>query len=125
MAGIKGRSGRRKSIPALVKEALEGNEANLPLYLERLQGIALNKQASPKDRVEAIEYLINRALGSPKATTDVRVSRIVTLTGEQWEWFCQHMDNVKRESSKLLVLSVLDEGAAIPMLEEGNGDTPL
>lgn len=84
MAGIKGRSGRRKSVPALVKEALDINEAKLHIYLKRLEVIALNKNASPKDRVEAIEYLINRALGMPKASTDLRVGRLITLTGEDY-----------------------------------------
>lgn len=102
MSGIKGRSGRRKSVPTLVKEALDTNEARLHIYLERLRDIALNKSASPKDRVEAIEYLINRALGMPKATTDLRVGRLITWTGEDWSEMCQLLDGPREEEQKLI-----------------------
>jgi hypothetical protein len=83
LSGIKGRSGRRKPVSALVAEALDVNEGNLPAYLGRLETIALNRHASPKDRVEAIEYLINRALGAPKATTDLRIKAVPRLTAEE------------------------------------------
>lgn len=85
MSGIKGRSGRRKPVSALVAEALDVNEGNLPAYLGRLETIALNRHASPKDRVEAIEYLINRALGAPKATTDLRIKAVPNFTAEELE----------------------------------------
>jgi len=102
LAGIKGRSGRRKSVPTLVKEALDINEAKLHIYLERLEVIALNKNASPKDRVEAIEYLINRALGMPKATTDLRVGRLITLTNEDYSEWCRLLDGARGEELKLI-----------------------
>ena len=102
MSGIKGRSGRRKSVPALVKEALDANEAKLHIYLERLQNIALNKNATPKDRVEAIEYLINRALGMPKSTTDLRIGRVITLTGGDYSEMCQLVDKSREDEQGLI-----------------------
>lgn len=102
MAGIKGRSGRRKSVPTLVMEALDANEAQLHVYLERLGAIALNKHASPRDRVEAVEYLANRALGSPKSTTDLRVGTLITLTSEDYSEWCQGLDRLREEEQKLI-----------------------
>lgn len=102
MSGIKGRSGRRKSAPTLVKEALDANEAKLHIHLGRLEAIALNKRADPKDRVDSIEYLINRALGTPKATTDLRIGLLFTLTGEEWVDMCLLFDRPREEEQRLI-----------------------
>lgn len=102
MSGIKGRSGRRKAVSTLVKEALDANEAKLEKHLGKLEAIALNKTASARDRVDAIEYLINRALGAPKATTDLRIGRLITLTGEDYSAMCRLFDRPIEEQQKLV-----------------------
>ena len=73
MAGKKGRSGRRKSTVTLVMEALEKNDNFLLQYLEELREIAFDKNAPVRDRIQCLEYLINRSQGTPKAQTDLRI----------------------------------------------------
>lgn len=78
MAGKKGRSGKRKSTPTLVAEALELNESKLPDYLNVLQELVGNPSATVKERMDCIFYLINRSQGSPRQSIDQR-SLVATI----------------------------------------------
>ena len=72
MSGKKGRSGKRKSTPTLVAEALDYNESKLPDYLRVLQDLVDNKSATVKERMECIFYLINRSQGTARQSIDSR-----------------------------------------------------
>lgn len=78
MAGKKGRSGKRKSTPTLVAEALDYNESKLPDYLKALQELVDNKSATVKERMECIFYLINRSQGTARQSIDSR-SLVATI----------------------------------------------
>ena len=84
IAGKKGRSGRRKSAPTLIKEALDLNDEYLPEYFEALRKLAFDENASVRERTECLVYLLNRSLGSPKAQTDLRVKGTFQLTPEDY-----------------------------------------
>jgi len=72
MSGKKGRSGKRKSTPTLVAEALELNESKLPDYLKVLQCLVNDKSATIKERMECVFYLINRSQGTARQSIDSR-----------------------------------------------------
>lgn len=97
MAGKKGRSGRRKSAPTLIKEALDLNDEYLPQYLEELRNIAFDEKASIRDRRECLEYLLNRSMGSPKAQTDLRVKGEFQLTADEYREMGAELDRVRAE----------------------------
>ena len=68
MAGRKGRSGRKRSISALVNKALEQVDQRIPELFNKLI-----EKGVQGDR-ECLIYLIDRRLGKPKQSTDVDLS---------------------------------------------------
>jgi len=60
-------SGPKRKLSTLMKEAIDQDRANLPAYFDKLSEIALRGDK------EALIYLINRHLGSPKQSIDARV----------------------------------------------------
>ncbi len=60
-------SGKKKLLNTLMKESIEQDRDNLPDYFNKLSEIALRGDK------EALIYLINRHLGSPKQSIDARV----------------------------------------------------
>ena len=82
MAGIKGRggrpgrSGRRPKVTKGLTDALRENDANVPEYLSELSKMALNNsipKLSTKERIDALQHLINRSLGTPKAKLETEI----------------------------------------------------
>ena len=76
MSGVKGKSGRRKEPTTLISEALKRNDANVVDYLSELSKIAMNNsipRLSTKERIDALQYLINRSLGTPKAKLETEI----------------------------------------------------
>ena len=59
-------SGRHKEPAQIIKEAISKDAQNLPKYFQRLSQLALGG-----DR-EALQYLIDRQAGKPKATTELQ-----------------------------------------------------
>ena len=78
MSGKPGRSGRRKNITNSIRDTLEAEDYNLVIYLDNLWEIACDKTKSPRDRLEAAKYQIDRELGRTKTTTDLSVGRTIT-----------------------------------------------
>ena len=66
--GKKGRSGRKKSITTIVREAMDKNASHLPALFDKLLELAL-----AGDREAAI-YLLDRSLGKPKQDTMLDIS---------------------------------------------------
>lgn len=102
MSGKAGRSGRRRAVSTLIKEALDDNEGKLHIQLGKLEAIALDKTASARDRVEAIFYLIDRAVGTAKSTTDLRLGKVITITAEQWAEDLELLERPGLEEQKLI-----------------------
>ena len=65
MAGIKGRSGRRKPLGKQIDEAMQLLDAELPGLVSKLI-----EKAGEGDR-DALIYLIDRRMGKPKQTTEI------------------------------------------------------
>ena len=63
--GIKGRSGRKKALTTIMKEAMDFHREKLPGYFAQLA-----KMADDGDR-EALIYLINQLIGKPKIAVDI------------------------------------------------------
>ena len=67
--------GRKKSIPRTIKDIMDKDWLNLPSYLQKLGELARNGDK------EALIYLINRHMGTPKQTIDQR-SLLITLDAD-------------------------------------------
>ena len=65
MAGKIGRSGRKKSLSTIMRQVMENDAYNLPLYFQKVSDLAL------KGDRESLLYLIDRHLGKPKATMEL------------------------------------------------------
>ena len=65
--GKKGRSGRKKSLSTIMKQAMDEKSEKLPLYLDKIDELALNG-----DR-EALFYLVDRIKGKAKQQTDINL----------------------------------------------------
>jgi len=97
MSGKKGRSGRRRNIISSIRETLEAEDSNLGVYLDNLWEIASDKTKSPRDRLEASKYCIDRELGRTKATTNLSLGRIATIDAQMYEYMCKVMDANKQD----------------------------
>ena len=86
MAGRKGRSGRKKVPSTIIREMLDRDSENVPLYFQALSHRALVEVpvvcphcnrgfniSGGGDREAAI-YLIDRHLGKPKASAEIDLS---------------------------------------------------
>jgi len=60
-------SGPKRKLSTLMRESIDQDRENLPAYFDKLSEIALRGDK------EALIYLINRHLGSPKQSIDARV----------------------------------------------------
>jgi len=63
--GKKGRSGRKKTLSTIMREVMENDAQNLPLYFKKTSELAL------KGDRESLHYLIDRHLGKAKASLDI------------------------------------------------------
>ena len=85
-------SGRHKEPAQIIKEAIAKDAQNLPKYFQRLSELALRG-----DR-EALQYLIDRQLGKPKATTELQSDVGSGLIVE----FFKRLEERREGSQKLL-----------------------
>lgn len=97
MSGVKGKSGRKKVPSKQIQEYLESNISRLPELLEALTNKALIKISvvCPKcgeryeipgagDKEAAI-YIIDRHLGRPHQSQDLRVQTKILFTPDDYE----------------------------------------
>jgi len=93
MAGVKGRSGPRKSPTSQLREGLEQLQGDIPGILEKLKDLAFGKpivcqhcggETGQKgiDREAAI-YLVDRIMGKPKQVQEVDLLARTELTSSQ------------------------------------------
>ena len=79
MAGVKGRSGRRKMPSTIIEETLQRAGKDFPKLWAKNQELAL---AGDKD---ALKVWFSYVLGNPKSQTDLRVKVSAALTPEDYE----------------------------------------
>lgn len=95
MAGVKGKSGRKKDISKVVSEAISRIDDNLPSLFDKLISLAKNG-----DR-EALFYCIDRRLGKAKQTQDINIEAKVGLSTEQRAYYIEQMSKMKQEVKQI------------------------
>lgn len=92
MAGVKGKSGRKKSNIRTLKDALTKLEGDLPSIVEKLKSLAFGRKVEcpfchkelpilKPDREAAI-YLIDRIMGRPKQIAETNITQTIQLKAD-------------------------------------------
>jgi len=123
MAGVAGRSGRKKKPSTLVNEALDRVDQHLPELFQ-----SLIDRATQGDREAAI-YLIDRRLGKPKQHTDITsddkqlgtgiITELMTLLGNKYQ---EYVGSYKELPQALSSNSrgLTEDVGSLPLIEEGH-----
>ena len=82
MAGVKGRSGRKKNPSTLIKEARNKIELNYPKIIDKLLELGF---AGDREALLALKYDIT---GKPKVQIDQRIAGFI-ITGDEYELACR------------------------------------
>ena len=80
MAGIKGKSGRKKIPSKALKEAWDNATSELPELVKTYVDLAKDGK-----HIDLFEYICDRIMGRPKQETDLRVKGVITFTAEDYE----------------------------------------
>lgn len=99
MAGVKGRSGRKKTLGTLMDAAMGRIDQNLEFIFQQLIDKAM---AGDK---EAAIYLIDRRMGRPHQSIDQRIKGEINITADQ---IVAAIDGARREQIEFLEPTLLE-----------------
>ena len=97
MAGVKGKSGRKKTVSRLIAEYLESIKDDC--IVEAINTI---REKVRKGDSDAAEYMLNRFLGTPHQSIDHRVKGKLVLSPEEYIQLDRDIDELKEAETKLL-----------------------